>query len=227
MKSPLDHVLATRALLKSKKSTREQCDAELAQAEKLLVERFEFAQSKPKGRATKDECEAFAVSAGLTKEDGDWFWNKAQGCGWKNNGKPIIDWQCTMRAWKLAHVFPSQKLGAQPAKERTRFQIGKDVEAIRTRISEIKSKNGQSEGPLGWTGPKLARGGAGDRQEAPRRHCGAQRTIRQGTNMTTQKTTVIHHSADFLTAFSAVRLPRKFLPGAELIGWNVPRRPAD
>jgi hypothetical protein len=29
MKSPLDHVLATRALLLSKKSTREQCDAEL------------------------------------------------------------------------------------------------------------------------------------------------------------------------------------------------------
>jgi hypothetical protein len=155
MKSPLDHVIATRALLKSKKSTREQCDAELAQAEKLLVEQFEFAQSKPKGRATKAECEAFAVSTGLTKEDGEWFWLKAQGCGWKNAGKAIVDWQCTVRAWKLARVFPSQKVAALIQRPLTHAQKAREVAAIEAEIADIKRRNGMHQAALGWQGPKL------------------------------------------------------------------------
>ena len=37
------------------------------------------------------------------------------------------------------------------------------------------------------------------------------------------KTTVIHHSADFDGLFCR-EIARKFLPGAELIGWNVSKK---
>jgi len=64
---------------------------------------------KDKGKGTQQEVTTFCISIGLPASDGDWFYYKARGCGWKNNGKAIIDWQDTCRAWKLANVFPSQK----------------------------------------------------------------------------------------------------------------------
>lgn len=61
--------------------------------------------------------------------DADWFFEKCQGNGWKNNGKAIVDWQATMRAWWLAGVFPSQKKGSLVK------TIGeKDLDTISKRI---------------------------------------------------------------------------------------------
>ncbi len=61
------------------------------------------------GRCTEEEAIQYCTAAGLTKEDGQWFWNKGEGCGWKNNGKAIKDWKKTVTAWRLIHIFPSQK----------------------------------------------------------------------------------------------------------------------
>lgn len=59
--------------------------------------------------SSMEEVVAFCLEIGLTKDDGEWFWDKCQGCGWKNNGKPILDWKATCRSWKKINVFPSQK----------------------------------------------------------------------------------------------------------------------
>lgn len=60
-------------------------------------------------KPSMEEVIDFARTLDLPPTDGEWFYTKGEGCGWKNDGKPIIDWQATMRAWKLAFVFPSQK----------------------------------------------------------------------------------------------------------------------
>lgn len=73
-----------------------------------MGEAFEGAGGKAK--ATLGSCEQFAFIIGLPRSDGEWFFLKCEGCGWKNNGKPIVDWKATMRSWKIAAVFPSQKL---------------------------------------------------------------------------------------------------------------------
>jgi hypothetical protein len=46
---------------------------------------------------------------GLTADDGEWFYDKQLGCGWKINGKPIADWRAVVRAWKRQHIFPGQR----------------------------------------------------------------------------------------------------------------------
>ncbi len=63
-----------------------------------------------KARGSKAEVESYCVTIGLPSSDGTWFFDKAEGCGWKNNGKAIVDWKATCRAWKGASVFPSQKV---------------------------------------------------------------------------------------------------------------------
>jgi hypothetical protein len=67
-------------------------------------------QKKTKAHS-QQEVERFCVSKGLPVSDGEWFWNKCEGCGWKNNGKAIKNWENTITAWRLAKYFPSQKEG--------------------------------------------------------------------------------------------------------------------
>lgn len=63
-------------------------------------------------RCTTEECSAFCVENGLTADDGAWFVDKAEGCGWLNGGNPIRNWRRTILAWKRASYMPSQKLGS-------------------------------------------------------------------------------------------------------------------
>lgn len=51
----------------------------------------------------------FCKAEGKPVKDGEWFFLKCEGNGWKNNGKAIVNWESTMRAWWLSGVFPSQK----------------------------------------------------------------------------------------------------------------------
>lgn len=80
------------------------------------------AAPKPKARGTQAEVEAYCSAlvldvngrqVRLTKTDGAWFYDKMIGCGWKNGGQPVADWQATVRTWTRAGYFPSQK--TQPA----------------------------------------------------------------------------------------------------------------
>jgi hypothetical protein len=62
-----------------------------------------------KGKPDQAEIEAFCESIGLPKSDGEVVFNKWQGNGWVNGGKPIKDWKATIRAWKGQGYMPSQK----------------------------------------------------------------------------------------------------------------------
>lgn len=66
-------------------------------------------QKRDKGRGTLRECLDYFQEVKLEKRDAEWFYDKCEGCGWKNSGKAIIDWRATVRAWSKMDIFPSQK----------------------------------------------------------------------------------------------------------------------
>jgi hypothetical protein len=67
------------------------------------------ADDKPKARCTSSEAESYCSSIGLPADDGTWFYDKMQGCGWKNGGESVKDCFATIRAWKRAGYMASQK----------------------------------------------------------------------------------------------------------------------
>lgn len=62
---------------------------------------------------SQDDLIQYVTSVGLTENDGRWLWEKWQENGWSNGGKKIKDWRGTVRSWKLAGYFPSQKGSGQ------------------------------------------------------------------------------------------------------------------
>ncbi len=72
-----------------------------------LPEKHSAKKSKAKG--TLDELKAFAIEIELPESDGEDCFNRWEGNGWKNNGKPIVDWQATMRTWKGRRFLASQQ----------------------------------------------------------------------------------------------------------------------
>ena len=71
---------------------------------------LELAIKKKKDKPTIDELRVFCKSIQLEESDGDWVFDKWEGNGWKNDGRPIVSWQSTIRSWKrIGTIFPSQK----------------------------------------------------------------------------------------------------------------------
>jgi hypothetical protein len=75
-----------------------------------------FAKAEPvaaspakKGKCTEAQAILYCRTLGLPDTDGEWFFAKMEGCGWKNGGKAVADWQQTIRAWKLGGYMASQK----------------------------------------------------------------------------------------------------------------------
>lgn len=66
-------------------------------------------QKRDLSKGSLEEVKEYCLEQGLPDSDGEWFFYKCQGCGWTNGGKPIRDWQATIRAWKTAGYLPSQK----------------------------------------------------------------------------------------------------------------------
>lgn len=70
-------------------------------------------KKKLKARARQvDDVLAFVAELQLPPSDGEWFWNKCEGNGWRNGNSKISDWKATIRAWRAAGYMPSQKDGA-------------------------------------------------------------------------------------------------------------------
>ncbi len=86
-----------------------------------------------KARGTQQEVEGYCIEIGLKESDGTWFFDKAVGCGWKNAGKAIVDWQATCRAWKTSGYFPSQKQGQRNGShqggEKPKHWASKEIDA--------------------------------------------------------------------------------------------------
>lgn len=107
----------------------------------------EYASAVLKKRGTEEQCVQYCLSRNLTEEDGRWFFDKCEGSGWKNAGKPIVDYQATIRSWKRISIFPSQKSnngqrnGIAP-RQMSAFEIEKRVAAISAEINATFKKNG-------------------------------------------------------------------------------------
>ncbi len=55
---------------------------------------------------------AYCREQGLTESDGQWLWDKWEGNGFKNDGKPMNSWRATVRQWKRSGtIFLSHKRG--------------------------------------------------------------------------------------------------------------------
>lgn len=79
----------------------------------IQPELFPTAPTKQKSRGSLVEVVTYFVQElKLPASDGEWFFSKAEGSGWKNNKVPIVDWRSTARAWSLAKYLPSQKQAA-------------------------------------------------------------------------------------------------------------------
>lgn len=74
----------------------------------------------------------------LPKTDAEWFFYKCEGCGWKNDGKPILDWRMTVRAWEKIKIFPSQKVFVngrqQPPPKTVTEQVAERYSKIADRL---------------------------------------------------------------------------------------------
>ena len=68
-----------------------------------------FPVSAAKRKPTLDEVKLTCAKIGVPDSDAVWFWNKCEGNGWTNGGKPIKSWPHTISSWKAAGYLPSQK----------------------------------------------------------------------------------------------------------------------
>lgn len=64
---------------------------------------------KPKSSA--EQLRNYAMAIGLPESDGQYCFDKWEGNGWRNDGKPIRDCEATMRTWKQLGILPSQRNG--------------------------------------------------------------------------------------------------------------------
>jgi hypothetical protein len=97
---------------------------------------------KPRARGTQQEVVEYCCSLALTAEDGNWFFDKNQGCGWRINGRAIQDYRAVVRAWKHQDIFPSQKAalrasGGKPAQESLAMK------SIKAHAAAIERKYGK------------------------------------------------------------------------------------
>lgn len=128
------------------------CVAEARQINKLLqpeLPGFENMTARQRSRGTEAEVIEFCVNLGLTKEDGQWFFLKCEGCGWKNNGKAILDWRSTVRAWeKLRTVFPSQRKDSSSNGKISGAEImvrQKELEAAVQQMTTIRNSYSENQ----------------------------------------------------------------------------------
>lgn len=75
-----------------------------------------------RARGTIDDVKLLCASLGLPVTDAEWFFHKCEANGWTNAGKPIKDWQATVRSWKAGGYMPSQKSQPQPVRKRLAYQ---------------------------------------------------------------------------------------------------------
>ena len=62
-----------------------------------------------KRKATIEEVKLHCAKIGLPESDAIWFFNKCEGNGWTNGGRPIVSWANTITSWKAGEYMPSQK----------------------------------------------------------------------------------------------------------------------
>ena len=111
------HTIGNNFLTCGNERLRRQLPGNTRKREEIVEEREKKAPVlKSKARSVEEVIE-HAEFIGLSADDGSWFYEKCEGSGWTNNGRPIRDWQMTMSSWKRhGDIFPSQKRQQFPQK---------------------------------------------------------------------------------------------------------------
>lgn len=82
-------------------------------------------------RRPKDVQEVilFCAKCGLAENDARWLYAKMECSGWRNAGKVVRNWHSLITAWKIAAIFPSQKVNGH--------QSLRDLQAARDAKQQI------------------------------------------------------------------------------------------
>lgn len=103
----------------------------------------ESAEREKSDRPTsREEVRSFVVELGIPLTDGDYYWDKWSGNGFKNNRESMKDWRAVIRSHKSAGFLPSQKVlaGAFGVKQQQKNERDAKLEA---EIAEARRKYGQ------------------------------------------------------------------------------------
>lgn len=106
-----------------KKKALKECNAGVTQSNAFPYAYSSSSSSEERGSKGKgemppklDELLTFTASIALSKSDAEYFFEHWLANGFTNGGKPIKNWQATIRAWKAAGHCPSQNPKANGAK---------------------------------------------------------------------------------------------------------------
>jgi hypothetical protein len=93
------------------------------------------------GHPSLEELKLVCAKTGLPDSDADWLFNKWEGNGWKNNGKPIRSYPHTIAQWKSQGFFPSQKLpdGKPKPKSLGEKSLDQDLAVMRRSLGKHES----------------------------------------------------------------------------------------
>lgn len=83
-------------------------------------------------KPTLEEVVLFCAKSGIVEMDALWFWNKCEGNGWTNGGRPIRSWRHVLTSWKNANYLPSQRVNGQLPQKPQETLIEKELKRIQS-----------------------------------------------------------------------------------------------
>lgn len=114
---------------------------------RVQAHRERYDGSEPPNRFKKptlEEVKLYCSKTGLTDENAEWFFNKEEGNGWTNGGKPIRSWQHTLAAWKSAGYIPNTGVKKTPLNGHSsalsgidKVLLNKELEGVETQMRAI------------------------------------------------------------------------------------------
>jgi hypothetical protein len=105
--------------LEEQEQDKEQDNPEGVKGEPQVVLPPEPPKADHRKPESKEAVVAYAGELGLPASDGESVWDKWQGNGFTNGGKPMKDWRAVMRSWKGYGYLPSQKQSKHQPNSRT------------------------------------------------------------------------------------------------------------
>ena len=98
-----------RALGNACNVTVTQCNAAYASVSVPSSEEKGSTEGKRRAKSLQEVLD-FCAEKNIPSDDGKWFWESREGCGWTNNGRQIKNWEATLSCWwRSGGILPSQK----------------------------------------------------------------------------------------------------------------------
>jgi hypothetical protein len=116
------------------------------ESEDVISSSLKSSRKKP----TLQEIQTYCVELKLNQHDAGWVFDKWEGSGWKNNGRPIADWKATIRSWQKISIFPSQRENGkqkQNGRSRDPAQSNNDLTCVCCKKSFVAAALGGFQRP--------------------------------------------------------------------------------